>query len=113
MNAPDLNQVYTLQEGEQKIQIQEKGGNVCNFILIKEDHTAGNMLRMMLLRNPHVVFAGYRQPHPLTYNIEMTVRTDGTTTPKEAMNQALLDILKEIEIMENQVDSKLPVDEDA
>ena len=110
MNAPDLNQLYTLQEGEQKIQIQEKGGNVCNFTLIKEDHTAGNMIRMMLLRNPHVIFAGYRQPHPLTYNIEMTIRTDGVITPKQALNQALSDIIREIETMQRGVDY-LPVED--
>ena len=112
MNAPDLNQLYILQEGEDKIIIQEKGKNICNFTLIKEYHTAGNMLRMMLLRNPHVIFAGYRQPHPLTYNIEMTIRTDDTTTPKEALDQALNDIIREIEIMQKGVDSMQDDDED-
>ena len=112
MNAPDLNEWYKLQDGDQKIQIHEKGGNVSNFVFVKEDHTAGNMLRVMLLRNPHVIFAGYRQPHPLTYNIEMTIRTDGTITPKEALDRALLDLIKEIEIMQRSVDNFPVYDED-
>lgn len=39
--------------------------NTGTFTLNKEDHTMGNILRCQLLRDPRVLFAGYRMPHPL------------------------------------------------
>jgi DNA-directed RNA polymerase II subunit RPB11 len=68
----------------------------------KEDHTLGNLLRAHLLKDPHVLFAGYRGilstsslfmasmlitavPHPLFANFELRVQTDGEITPKEAL----------------------------
>ncbi len=35
------------------------------FTFNKEDHTLGNMLRARLLQSPHVLFSGYKVPHPL------------------------------------------------
>lgn len=35
------------------------------FKFNKEDHTLGNMLRARLLQSPHVLFSGYKVPHPL------------------------------------------------
>ncbi|EDR26886.1 DNA-directed RNA polymerase II subunit RPB11, putative [Entamoeba dispar SAW760] len=104
MNAPDLNEIYVMKPNEQKI-LCEENGHVCKFTFVKEDHTAGNILRVMLLRNPHVLFAGYRQPHPLNYIIEMTIRTDTTITPKQALEQAMDDVIHEIEIMQNEFES--------
>ena len=39
--------------------------NTSLFKLNKEDHTLGNMLRGQLLHSPHVLFSGYRVPHPM------------------------------------------------
>lgn len=39
--------------------------NTGTFTLNKEDHTMGNILRCQLLRDPRILFAGYRMPHPL------------------------------------------------
>jgi len=60
--------------------LDSKVVNSADFILVKEDHTLGNLLRMKLLENPSVRFAGYRHPHPLEPIIELKVRTDGTET---------------------------------
>ena len=106
MNAPDLYELYLMQPGEKKIKMEEKGNNVCNFILNKEDHTAGNLIRMKLLKNPNVIFAGYRQPHPLSYIIEITIRTNGIITPKEALAVAIEDILNDIKEVKEQISNQ-------
>jgi len=41
----------------------------------KEDHTMGNLVRMQLLRDKQVKFAGYIHPHPLIHKIELRVQT--------------------------------------
>jgi DNA-directed RNA polymerase II subunit RPB11 len=52
------------------------------FVLAKEDHTMGNLIRMQLLRDPAVRFAGYRIPHPLIYECHIRVETmDSKLTP--------------------------------
>jgi DNA-directed RNA polymerase II subunit RPB11 len=75
------------------------------FTILKEDHTLANMLRERLLKDPHVMFAGYRGehfyslvrsrvrphlltllvPHPLFATFELRVMTDGEHTPREAI----------------------------
>ncbi|ELP95160.1 DNA-directed RNA polymerase II subunit RPB11, putative [Entamoeba invadens IP1] len=103
MNAPDLNEIYRMQPNEQKI-LCEENGNVCKFTFVKEDHTAGNMIRVELLNDKHVIFAGYRQPHPLKYVIEMTIRTDGVITPKVALENALDRIIRKVKLAKEDFD---------
>ena len=39
--------------------------NAAIFTINKEDHTVGNMVRMQLLKDPNVLFCGYKNPHPM------------------------------------------------
>ena len=60
---------------------------VGTFILGKEDHTIGNLLRYQLLRDPSVRFAGYRMPHPLVFDCHVRVETmDSKLTPINVRN---------------------------
>ena len=59
------------------------------FTIYLEDHTLGNSVKMMLLRNPKIRFAGYRKPHPLENKIEIKVQTNGEITPVAALREAL------------------------
>jgi DNA-directed RNA polymerase II subunit RPB11 len=126
INIPDRFELFILAEGEKKITeapdtrkfiyqplfrcyISFKGSqiylgtpNSSIFTVNKEDHTLGNLLRAHLLKDPHVLFAGYRGkffscspsvacilistvPHPLFASFELRVQTDGEITPKEAL----------------------------
>ncbi|CAH1762217.1 20111_t:CDS:2 [Entrophospora sp. SA101] len=49
--------------------------NAATFDIQKEDHTMGNLIRHKLLQEPHVIFAGYKVPHPLENNIFLRVQT--------------------------------------
>ena len=88
INIPDRFELFILGEGEKKIteapdtrkyiyyqlivatsscciyfkcsQIYIGTPNSSIFTVAKEDHTLGNLLRAHLLKDPHVLFAGYR-----------------------------------------------------
>ena len=72
-----------------------------NFIITKEDHTLGNMLRMKLLEDQDIIFAGYRHPHPLETFIELKVRTNGKVDPLNALKLCANQLLNEINTLEN------------
>jgi DNA-directed RNA polymerase subunit L len=49
--------------------------NAATFTVQREDHTVGNVIRMQLHRDPSVLFAGYKLPHPLQYKMVVKVRS--------------------------------------
>ncbi len=76
------------------------------FILSKEDHTIGNLMRIQLLRNPKVRFAGYRMPHPLIFDCHIRVETmSEETTPHDVFNEALADLTLELDLLDRQFDN--------
>ena len=67
--------------------------NAGTFRLNKEDHTVGNLLRMQLLRDPSVRFAGYYHPHPLVHHINLKIQTNNSTVaPVEVLTSAIEDL---------------------
>ena len=66
------------------------------FFFNKEDHTLGNLLRAQLLKSRAVTFSGYKVPHPLFPDFELRVQTDGSITPKEALEQACKDLVQDL-----------------
>lgn len=73
------------------------------FVLDKEDHTLGNLIRMQLLRDNKVRFAGYKVPHPLVTEAHLRVETmDSNTTPIAVFETALTDLQMEINTIETQ-----------
>lgn len=51
-------------DGRFKILNKDDQGRCATFELLDEDHTLGNALRHMILKNPDVKFCGYALPHP-------------------------------------------------
>jgi DNA-directed RNA polymerase II subunit RPB11 len=49
---------------------------------------------------PSVLFAGYKVPHPLHPYFLLKVQTDGSITPREALDQASLKLLVKLQQME-------------
>merc|ERR1712183_112843 len=74
----------------------EKVPNACVFHIWLEDHTLGNSIRMELLRNEDVIFAGYKVPHPLNHMIELRVQTLPTTSPEAAVRHAISNLKFEL-----------------
>lgn len=53
---------------------QEDQGRCATFELIEEDHTLGNALRHMILKNANVKFCGYALPHPNERKINFQIQ---------------------------------------
>ncbi|KAI1342115.1 DNA-directed RNA polymerase [Xylariaceae sp. FL0016] len=101
-------------EGERKITEKPFAGtsNTSDFILLKEDHTLGNLLAEHLKQAPHVLMAGYKGNydrsgqslilytsakrnkvgHPNVPEVMIRLQTDGTITPREI----LIDVCKQL-----------------
>ena len=61
-----------------------KRPNAGTFVFGKEDHTLGNLLRVQLLSDSKVRYAGYRMPHPLIFDCHVRIETlDAKFTPTQ------------------------------
>lgn len=102
MNAPAAFESFLVFDGERKITIEKdtKVPNAAVFTINKEDHTIGNLLKHQLLKDPQVLFAGYKNPHPLEHNILLRVQTTADTTPADALTNAITDLLAELSLFE-------------
>ena len=76
----------------------EKFSDTGVFTILLEDHTLGNIAKMMLLRNPKVRFAGYRKPHPLENKVELKIQTNGEITPAQAFKEALKNLVEDCDM---------------
>lgn len=104
MNAPFRWETFLLGPDQEKIKVEKdaKVPNACIFTIEKEDHTLGNMLRCQLLKDPRVVFAGYKKPHPLEHCIILRLQTNGDCTPADALQIAITDLIAELSSLEEQ-----------
>ncbi|XP_074701129.1 DNA-directed RNA polymerase II subunit RPB11-a isoform X1 [Strix aluco] len=122
MNAPPAFESFLLFEGEKKVAINKdtKVPNACLFTINKEDHTLGNIIKSklsdvvidvtsgqsnsafqkQLLKDPQVLFAGYKVPHPLEHKIIIRVQTTPDYSPQEAFTNAITDLISELSLLE-------------
>lgn len=76
---------------ENNIEIWGSDPTCLTFMLRNEDHTLGNALRYVLIKNPDVRFCGYSIPHP-SENI-MNIRVETYGRPATGLfRKALLDL---------------------
>ncbi|CAL9199045.1 DNA-directed RNA polymerases II, IV and V subunit 11-like [Musa acuminata AAA Group] len=101
MNAPDRYERFVVPEGTKKVSYERdtKIVNAASFTVEREDHTIGNILRMQLHRDPNVLFAGYKLPHPLQYKIIVRIQTTRQSSPTQAYSQAIDDLDKELDYL--------------
>ena len=52
--------------------------------------------RRELHKNPNVVFAGYKNPHPTDHRIVLKVHTNANTTPTQALRDAVTNLRAEV-----------------
>ncbi|RUS27680.1 DNA-directed RNA polymerase III subunit C19 [Jimgerdemannia flammicorona] len=63
------------------------------FSLKDEDHTLGNALRYMIMKNPEVDYCGYSIPHPSEAKMNIRVQTTDRTSAIEVMDKGLQDLI--------------------
>lgn len=106
MNAPGRYENVRLKPGEAKVTVvaDQRIPGASTFYFAKEDHTLGNALRMSLLRDPEVRFAGYRMTHPLEYVCELKVQvtpdSEGPEGPEGAAdNRPLAAVIRSLDLV--------------
>lgn len=67
-------------------------GFAASFQIIDEDHTLGNALRYMIMKNPDVEFCGYSIPHPSENKLNIRIQTYGGMTAVQALHKGLDDL---------------------
>ncbi|PAV24092.1 RBP11-like subunits of RNA polymerase [Pyrrhoderma noxium] len=69
--------------------------SAATFRLYDENHTIGNALRWMLMKNPKVEFCGYSAPHPSENAIQVRIQMyDGLSALK-----ALQDAIEQLDLL--------------
>lgn len=76
MNLPPDYDEQNKQDSRFRILTTEHNGSCATYELIDEDHTLGNALRHMILKNPNVQFCGYTLPHPNERKIHFQIQTN-------------------------------------
>ncbi|MEM0226726.1 MAG: RpoL/Rpb11 RNA polymerase subunit family protein [Thermofilaceae archaeon] len=73
---------------ELKISILRNEPNRLTLKVQGEDHTLLNLLTEELQKDGSVVIAAYREEHPLTREYTLTIITDGSKAPFDALAEA-------------------------
>ncbi|XP_008292912.1 DNA-directed RNA polymerases I and III subunit RPAC2 [Stegastes partitus] len=81
-------------EGEKKAvleMVQADGADegCVTFVLHDEDHTLGNSLRYMIMKNVDVEFCGYTITHPSESKINFRIQTRGGVPATEPLRRGL------------------------
>ena len=53
-----------------------------------------------LLKDPQVLFAGYKVPHPLESKFVLRIQTTPDYSPQEAFTNAITDLISEVSLLE-------------
>jgi DNA-directed RNA polymerase subunit L len=80
--------------------------NSLTLTIEEETHTVGNTLKAELLRDPRVLVAAYRQPHPLTRSVEVAFQTldeDPNQVLQDTIDKILTNVDKFEEALENAI----------
>lgn len=70
-------------------QEDQRAATSATFSILQEDHTLGNALRYMIMRNSKVDFCGYSIPHPSEEKLHMRIQTEEGYSAVEAMEEGL------------------------
>ena len=108
-NKPEVDEMFVLPEADEHLhggsrrihyEADLKQENAGIFTVWLEDHTVGHALRKQLLKNPNVIFAGYKVPHPLEQKMVIRVQVS-RETPVNAMKLALKELSDTTNKLEN------------
>ncbi|KAF5555553.1 DNA-directed rna polymerase ii subunit rpb11 [Fusarium tjaetaba] len=94
-------ELFLLGEGEKKIEEKVFSGmsNTSDFVLMKEDHTLGNLLSEHLKMHPNVYMAGYKSTDAAALDESCADMTDGTITPRDVFTSVCEKLIKQLEML--------------
>ncbi|KAM4664127.1 DNA-directed RNA polymerases I and III subunit RPAC2 [Discoglossus pictus] len=84
--------------GEKKVALEMVQANgtdesCVTFVLHEEDHTLGNALRYMIMKNPEIEFCGYSITHPSESKINFRIQTRNGIPAVEPFRRGLNELL--------------------
>ncbi|EJS42026.1 rpc19p [Saccharomyces arboricola H-6] len=82
-------------------QATSEDGTSASFQIVEEDHTLGNALRYIIMKNPDVEFCGYSIPHPSENLLNIRIQTYGETTAVDALQKGLQDLMDLCDVVES------------
>ncbi|KAJ9112034.1 RNA polymerase subunit AC19 [Naganishia cerealis] len=82
-------------------------GTAATFQIIDEDHTLGNTLRYVIMKNPEVEFCGYSIPHPSENKMNIRIQTYGNISSVEALHQGLDNLSELCTVIETKFSEKI------
>jgi DNA-directed RNA polymerase I and III subunit RPAC2 len=88
---------------EEKLKIipdKEEGDFNCTYAFLNEDHTLGNILRYILMKDSNTLFCGYSIPHPSEDLMNVRLQTKEKNT-NEVMEKAMNRIDEISDILSN------------
>ncbi|KAN0103129.1 DNA-directed RNA polymerase I and III [Hyaloscypha variabilis] len=90
--SPELD--YDIEIDDQRIRILPGASDTAaSFEFKKEDHTLGNALRYIIMKNPDVEFCGYSIPHPSEELMNIRIQTYEGTTAVDALEKGFSDLM--------------------
>ncbi|EDO14322.1 hypothetical protein Kpol_165p2 [Vanderwaltozyma polyspora DSM 70294] len=105
----DVEMESTVDEDKIKIlpQATSEDGTCASFQIMDEDHTLGNALRYIIMKNPEVEFCGYSIPHPSENLLNLRIQTYGSTTAVEALQKGLGDLMDMCDVVEEKFTQRI------
>ncbi|CCE61964.1 hypothetical protein TPHA_0B02920 [Tetrapisispora phaffii CBS 4417] len=110
-SVPEVDEVDVNAVDEDKIKILPNAtspdGTSASFQISEEDHTLGNALRHIIMKNPEVEFCGYSIPHPSETLLNLRIQTYGNTTAVEALQKGLKDLMDMCDVVEEKFTQRI------
>lgn len=88
-------------------QATSEDGTSASFQISNEDHTLGNALRYMIMKNPEVEFCGYSIPHPSEDFLNLRIQTYGDITAVDALKKGLQDLMDLCDVVEEKFTQRI------
>ncbi len=60
-----------------------------------------------LLRDPDVLFAGYKVPHPLIHEVMVKVQTTHSSSPVASLTTSISDLISELSLLEERFNTEV------
>lgn len=88
-------------------QATSEDGTCASFQITEEDHTLGNALRYIIMKNPDVEFCGYSIPHPSENLLNIRIQTYGESTAVDVLQKGLKDLMDLCDVVEDKFTQRI------
>ena len=89
-----------------KITILSNNQTTAAFQIANEDHTLGNLLRFIIMKNPDVEFCGYTIPHPSEFVMNLRIQCRSGMA-FDALKKGINDLREMLVFMKTEARNKL------